>query len=440
VDAERLVLGSVLLDSDLLGQIAGTLAKEDFSLEKHRRIFGAALQLHAAGSPVDRLTVYSLLKDRSEAESCDGLSYLISLDDGLPQIPNIDAYVRIVQEKATLRKAIYLAQKLMNRCLLEGEPSAEILAEAEAAIGTLAQTNAREAWVTPYGVVQDYPGGMNAFLNPPQGGVGIPTPWPGLTESLAGLHEGELFVVAGRPSMGKSIVGMQMAHHAAKKSYGAAVFSLEMSKESLVQRMVCSIARVDSQRLRCGYTTVEERRRAANAVAEMESLPLWINETRARTVSGMTAALRKLAVKNHVEVVVIDHLQLMAGGAARQREQNRHAELSLILHALKHEAAALKATIILVSQLNRQCEIENRRPQLSDLRETGTIEEDADVVLFVHRPERYAKNHDREDLKAVAEFIVAKQRNGPTGLRNMVFLESLQRFDSRADDFGQETL
>lgn len=436
LDAEKFVLGSILANDTHFPVVAGTLSAADFSIEKHRRIFRRMGELHGRGEPVDRLTVFSELDRHSEAQSCDGFSYLAELDVGLPHLENIDAYVRIVQEKSTLRKAIFAAQALIDRCMLETEPSAEILAGAETAINALAQSNAgAAAWVTPYGVIEAYPGGLEAFLNPPHGGIGIPTPWPALTDALAGLHPGELFVVAGRPSMGKSVVGMQMAHHAAKRKHGTAVFSLEMSKESLVQRMLAGIARVDSQKVRLGYVSREERERLKQAAAELDELPLWINETRARTVSAMTAALHKIAAKNRVELVVIDHLQLMAG-FGRQREQNRHTELSLILHALKHEAVSMQATVVLLSQLNRQCEIENRRPQLSDLKETGTIEEDADVVMFVHRPERYMKTRNREDLRGHAEFIVAKQRNGPTGLKRMVFLDTQQRFESCAGDVG----
>jgi replicative DNA helicase len=279
-----------------------------------------------------------------------------------------------------------------------------------------------------------YPGGINAFLNPPRDTVGIPTPWPGLTSALCGLQRGDLFLVAGRPSMGKSIVGMAFAHHAATGGEGVAVFSLEMTKESLIRRLISAVGSVDAQRLQAGRLDREERRRVADAASRIEGLPLWIDDTRARTIPAITAALRKLTAKRPVRLVVIDHLQLMKGIG---RLESRHQELSEISHSLKHLAGQFDITVVLLSQLNRECEKAARRPQLSDLRETGSLEEDADVVLFVHRPEQYNR-HDPA-LHGQAEFIIGKQRNGPTGKLSMVFLPHFQRFEDRADRVEEES-
>lgn len=428
LDAERFVLGSILLDAQCFDGIAAALSADDFSLEKHRRIYGAMRTLQAAGENVDRVTVMHELMRVGMLESVDGICYINSLDEGLPQIINIDSYVRIVQEKATLRKAIAAAQHLINRCMTAAEESREILTDAEAVIGRLGQERQNHGqWLTPYEVVAQHP---NRFFDPPQGGDGIATPWPELTDKLCGLHKGDLFIVAGRPSMGKSLAAIQMCQHVAENEQcGTAIFSLEMSKESIVQRMIAAAARVDAHRLRSGYTDASERERIRRAVDSFSKIPLWIDETRARTIPAVTAALRKLTAKQRVEVVVIDHLQLMH---ATRRTESRNNELGDICHSLKHIAGDFGVVIILLSQLNRQCEIENRRPQLSDLRETGDLEQDADEILFVHRPERYAKNHGREELRGYAEFILAKQRDGQTGMLKMVFLGQFQRFELAA--------
>ncbi len=428
LEAERFVLGSVMLDAQCFDALEAALKGDDFSLEKHRRIYTAMRSLKAAGDPVDRVTVTHELMRLGMLDSVGGIGYVNSLDDGLPQILNIDAYVRIVQEKATLRKAIDAASHLINRCMTAAEGSQEILSDAEAVIGRLGQERQPHGqWLTPYEIFAQEP---NRFLNPPQGGGGIATPWPNLTEKLCGLHKGDLFIVAGRPSMGKSLAAIQMCHHAAVDSEcGAAIFSLEMSKESIVQRMISASARVDSHRIRSGYIDANERERVRRAVESFSQMPLWIDETRARTIPAVTAALRKLTAKQRVDIVVIDHLQLMH---SIRRGDSRNNELGDICHSLKHLAGDFGVVMILLSQLNRQCEIENRRPQLSDLRETGDLEQDADEILFVHRPERYAKNHGREDLRGYAEFILAKQRDGQTGLLQMVFLGPYQRFEVAA--------
>jgi len=223
--------------------------------------------------------------------------------------------------------------------------------------------------------------------------------------------------------MGKSVIGMAMGHHAAARGDGVAVLSLEMTKEDLVRRLISAIGGVDFQRLRSGRLDREERRIAAEAAAQIESLPLWIDDTRARTIPAVTSAIRKWMAKHAIRLVIIDHLQLMKGVG---RFENRHHELSEISHSLKHMAGQFNVTVSLLSQLNRECEKAGRRPQLSDLKETGSLEEDADVVLFVHRPEQY--NRQDPSLRGQAEFIIGKQRNGPTGKRKMLFQHAYQRF------------
>ena len=424
LDAERFVLGSILQDGAQFELLAGVLEARDFSLESHRRTFLRMGDLHQRGDAIDRVTVANELDRHDQLKVCGGLTYLCSLDDGLPQLPSLDAWVRIILDKSVRRRAIVAAQSLIDRCLTGPDDSIEILADAEAMLAKLADGRGKPGhWLNPGEVIERYPGGFNAFVCPPAGGAGLPTPWAGLTAALCGLHRGDLFLVAGRPSMGKSIVGMAMAYHAAAHGEHAAVFSLEMTKESLVRRLISAVGLVDAQRLRGGRLDKEERRKVENAASQIKGVSLWIDDTRARTVPALTSALRKLLSKNPVRLVIIDHLQLMRGAG---RFENRHQELSEISHSLKHLAGQFDITVILLSQLNRECERERRRPQLADLKETGSLEEDADVVLFVHRPEQY--NRQDAALHGKAEFIIGKQRNGPTGKFPMLFQHQYQRF------------
>jgi replicative DNA helicase len=434
VDAERFVLGSIQLDESFWPDVSAVLGPDDFSLEKHRRICRRMGDLAERGEHIDRMTVSAELQKHGELESCDGLSYLVSLDDGLPQLPNVDSYVRIVQEMSIRRRGILAARHVANRLALTSEDSTEALVDAERMLAALGgERDQHGQWQTPADVVEAYPGGLQALLCPPQGGDGIPTPWHGITEALSGLHPADLLIVAGRPGMGKTIVGMQMCHHAASKGHGAAVFSLEMTNPGLYKRLIASVARVDSHKMRAGYLNAEERRRVFAAASEIGDLPLWMDDTRARTVPAMTARLRRLAAQGKIpKLIMIDHVQLMVGMS--RKNQDRRLEIEDISNAMKNMAREFKATVILISQLNRACETRmgDHRPQLSDLRESGALEQDADVVLFVHREEVFQK--DREDLKGQAEFIVAKQRNGVTGRRDMVFLAAQQRFEERAED------
>jgi replicative DNA helicase len=433
LDAERFLLGSILMDDSRFAEFAGALKADDFSLEKHRRIFQRMCELNERGEHIDRVTVANELRNRGELESCDGVSYLVSLDDGLPRLFNLDSYVRIVQEKATLRQAIFGAQRLMNRCLLQDGSSSEILADAEVFLAKLGDNRQQHGrWLNP-GEVIETAGGLNSFITPTRGGSGIATPWPAVTTALCGLQRGDLVLVAGRPSMGKSVVAMQMAHHAAVSGHGVAFFSLEMTKDALVRRLISAVGRVDAQKLRSGTLNPDERLRAARAASEIAELPLWIDDSRARTIPAVTAALRKLIARHDVGLVLVDHLQLMKCAG---RAESRHQELSEISHSLKHLAGELDLPVVLLSQLNRECEREKRRPQLADLKETGSLEEDADVVLFIHRPEQY--DRQAEHLRGLAEFIIGKQRNGPTGKLNMVFLHAFQKFEEQYRDPGEE--
>ena len=435
IDAERFVLGSILLDESFWPDVSAVLTPNDFSIESHRRIVIRIAGLHDRGEHVDIVTLGTELENHSERQSVGGVTYLRSLSDGLPQVPNIDSYVRTVQEMSVRRRGILAAHNVMLRLADRSEDSHQAIIDGERFLAAVAdEQNPKINWKTLADVVAEYPGGLQAMACPPRGGDGISTPWAGITESLSGLHAEDLFIIAGRPGMGKTVAAVQMCHHAAKQGHGAAVFSLEMSHDALYKRLLSALARVDAHRMRAGYLNTDERHRVFEAANAMGDLPIWLDATKARTVPAMESALRRLVAQNKIpKLIMIDHVQLMVG--INRKNLEPRLELQDISHATKRMAKEFGATVLLLSQLNRDCERENRRPQLSDLKECGDLEQDADVVMFVHRPEAYATNHGREDLKALAEFIIAKQRSGPTGKRDMIFLAGQQRFEHRAEDY-----
>src|SRR5713226_1039692 len=436
LDAERFVLGSILLDDSYFIQCAGALDADDFSVEKHRRIFTRMAEIHDRGEKIDRVTVANELMGRNQLEPCGGLSYLVSLDDGLPQTFNIESYIRIVKDKAILRKIIFAAQNLMNRCINADEEPSQILAGAEETLLKLGESQLKSGLIGPAQIINEYQGGLNTFLDPSKRIKGISTGFTKLDEMTGGLHAGELIILAARPSMGKTALALNIAQHvAAKLDKAVAVFSLEMSKESLLTRMLCATARVDSQKFRSGYLNSEERQRLQVSASQLVRAPLFIDDTAGANLMDMHAKLRRLQAerKQDLGLVVVDYLQLMSG---RGRFENRNQEISAISRGFKLLSKELNVPMVVLSQLSRAPETRqgDHRPQLSDLRESGSIEQDADLVAFIFREEVYKR--DREDLRGVAELLVAKQRNGPVGKVDLVFLHSLTKFENRSEDLG----
>ena len=435
VEAERFVLGSIMLNDSLYIQAAGDLQPADFSLEKHRRIFARMGELNERGERIDRVTVANELMRFNELESCDGVSYLVSLDDGLPLTLNIDAYIRIVKDKAVLRRIIFAAEKMMSRALIGEEEPDDILAGAEETLLKLGEDRVKSGLVSPRQVIDEYQGGLNAFLDPSKRVKGISTGFTKLDEKTSGLHAGELFILAARPSMGKTALALNIAQHVATKvKRTVAVFSLEMSKESLLTRLLCATARVDSQKFRAGYLNAEERNRLQAAASSLVEAPLFIDDTAGIHLMDIHAKLRRIKAEHGLGLVVVDYLQLMSG---RGRFENRNQEISTISRGMKLLAKDLNVPIIVLSQLNRAPETRqgDHRPQLSDLRESGSIEQDADLVGFIFREEVYRPQD--ESLRGQAELILAKQRNGPVGKVELVFLHEFTKFENRAADLGE---
>jgi|SRR5579862_4426618 len=431
VEVERSVLGAVLLDDGLFVTTAASLTPDDFSLEKHRRIFARMTELQARGEPIDRITVANELMKHGELESCDGLSYIVSLDDHLPMTLNIDGYVRIVKEKSILRRIIFAGQHMMNRALMGEEDPQTILAGAQEGLLRLGNSDTRTCIATPSQVLEGYPGGMNAFLNPSEAPRGLSTGFLKLDEKTNGLQNGDLVVLAGRPSMGKTALALNIASHAAWQSHRKiAIFSLEMSKEAIATRLVTTSARVNQHKYRAGYLSADDRKRLNDATQHFLVSGIRLDD-QAAMVLDIHSKCRRMKAAEGLDLVIIDYLQLIQSPG---KNPNRNQEISEMSRSLKLMAKDLEAPIIVLSQLSRACEVRqgDHRPQLSDLRDSGSIEQDADVVMFVYREEVY--NRDREDLKGAAELILAKQRNGPVGKIELLFLHELIKFENRVQD------
>ncbi len=435
VDAERFILGSLLLDCDRFTDVAATLQVDHFALEKHRRIFQRMLEINERGERIDRVTVANELLRRDELASIDGLSYLVSLDDGLPHISNLDSYVKIVRDKAALRRIAISAQHLMNRAMLAEDSPEDILAGAEETLLGIGETRHSDAGLVHGGdFLRNFPGGFNAFAQPSQREQGLRTGFTKFDEMTGGLRPGELTILGARPSVGKSSMAMGIAWNVARQGTPVAVFSIEMSIESLMLRTLCSAARVDSHKMRAGFLNQQDRAKITGARDVLMEAPIYIDDSSNIGLLELHSKLRRLKKKLKdapIGLVVVDYLQLMARPG---KNDNANQDLSRLSRGLKLMAKEVGAHFLVLSQLSRATETRagDKRPIISDLRDSGSIEADADIIGLLFRPEMHKR--DREDLRGLAELIVGKSRGGPTGTVNMVFIHSQVRFENMAED------
>jgi replicative DNA helicase len=443
MDAERSILGAILLDNQTFYQ-ADNLRSEEFSLDSHRRIFARIIDMMSASRPVDIITLSEELRTQQQLEAIGGVAYLASLTDGVPPRANIQHYIRIVKDKALLRGLIHLSNKSITRALEQSEPVDAILNDTEQGLISLSQDvrdtgfSTIEQIVTEHNIIQ-------RITNQTAGITGLATHFTDLDEMTSGLQKGDLIIVAGRPSMGKTSFVMNVAENAGvKDSNVVAVFSLEMSRESLLMRMLCSHAKVDSHHLRNGFLSRDELNKLSNAVGTLMEAPIYIDDTPGISVMSMRAKLRRLKQeRGRLDLIIVDYLQLMSSGppGSTRRFGNRTEEVSAMSRDLKLLAKEMHAPLIALSQLSRAPESRtgDHKPQLSDLRESGSIEQDADVVGFIFRPEVYEKDESKKmELEGEAELIIAKQRNGPTGTVKLAFIKKCTRFESRAFE-GENT-
>jgi replicative DNA helicase len=434
VDVERLVLGAIFADPSVFLNVGTVLQAADFSLQAHQIIYTRMMDLFERNEKIERVALYNELLKFNQAEAVGGISYLVSLDDGMPKLFDLDKYVRIVRDKALLRHLIGMSQSLIHRCISGAADTTQIIADAEEQLMRLGESQTTGHLLTPRDVIENFEGGVNAFLDPTKRIRGTSTGYLKLDEMTGGFRPGELIILAARPAMGKTALALNIGQYVAMNpanAKGVAVFSLEMSNESLLTRMICAQARVSQTKFREGYLNQDERRLLQKATMDIARAPIYIDDASNVGLMDIHAKVRRLAREAEVGMVIVDYLQLMSTPG---RSENRTQEVSQLSRGLKILSKELKVPFLVLSQLSRAPETRgnDRRPQLSDLRESGSIEQDADMVMFVYR-EEYYKPLDT-NLHGKAELILAKQRNGPTGTVKLSFLREFTKFENLLEE------
>jgi replicative DNA helicase len=425
MEAEQSVLGAVMLSGEAAAIAVEKLRAEDFYKPAHQNIFEAVLGLFDGDQAIDAITVSDWLRRNDALERIGGIAALNDLMDSVPATSNIEYYVDIVDETAARRRLMRAGSEVSQMAMRSDEPIEEVLNAAEAEVFKVADRRVGEGLARLGPMLQDTLEKIEELGT--RGGdiTGVPTGFRDLDKKLAGLHPANLVVIAARPSMGKSSLAINMAQHVAEQGEPVALFTLEMSREEVVQRILSSMASVDSHRLRTGQLTPEMWQRVARESSRLYEMPFFVDDSADLTVTAIRAKCRRLKRKHKkIGLVVVDYMQLMQGPA---RSDNRQQEIAEISRSLKNLARELEVPVVALSQLNRQLEQrENKRPRLGDLRESGAIEQDADVVLFIYRDEAYDQNNP--ETRGLAEVMVAKHRAGATGTVMMTFAAEFTRF------------
>jgi replicative DNA helicase len=444
LEAEMSVLGGVLLENEALNRALEVLRPEDFYREAHRKIFTSLIILSDRNEPADLVTLTAVLKEQGAHEEVGGSSYLSTLVDFVPTAANISYYCKLVKEKAISRELIKVATEIASRGYEGGEVETS-LDWAESEIFKIANMKSRPSYFSTKDIVKDTIKTIEKLYDRKEQITGVPTGFSDLDNMTSGLQGGDLVIIAGRPSMGKTAFCLNLVEHASMhvtEPVSSLIFSLEMSKEQLVQRLLCSVARIDASRVRNGKLAQSEFPTLVNAAGIIAEAPIYIDDTPAISVLELRAKSRRLKAEKNIGMVVVDYLQLMQG----KNTENRQQEISEISRSLKALAKELSIPVIALSQLNRSLESRtDKRPQLADLRESGAIEQDADVIMFLYRESVYCDackkrdNSCNEGHERNAEVIIGKQRNGPLGVEQLTFLGEYTRFESqvrRDDDYA----
>ena len=431
IDAEEGVLGGILVDNVAIDRAIEIIIPEDFYREAHRKIMKAFIELNGRSEAIDLITVSDYLKGRNELEEIGGATYLAELSERVPTAANVAQYARIVKDKAVLRALIATMNDISVRSFQSPGDVEGFLDEAEQRVFEIAERKTRPSFFAVKDIVVESMKAVEQLYEKRELVTGVPTGFVDLDKKTAGLQPGDLIIVAGRPSMGKTALALNIAQYAAQDAkHGVAVFSLEMGKEQLVFRMLCSEAHVDQSKVRAGFAAERDYPKLAIAADRLSEAPIFIDDTPGLGILELRAKARRLSRERDVNLgmIIVDYLQLMKGPPTDSREQ----EISAISRSLKGLAKELQVPVIALSQLNRQVESRaDKRPVMADLRESGAIEQDADVIMFLYRDWVYnQKNADERE----AELIIGKQRNGPTGTVPLAFFAEFTRFENRAED------
>jgi replicative DNA helicase len=439
---ERVILGAMMLEPLAVIDATARLEADDFSLDSHRRVYRAILELLQVGYAVDSITVKNELTRRHELDAVGGPGWLADLTTGIPRRINIEDYVRIVKDKSLLRQMMGIFNDGLIRSSDQGEDAISVLGDVEAKLAEVADRSIQRGFSGISDIVRESFGSIDKLFEQGTEVTGLRTHFIELDKRTSGLQPSELIIVGARPSMGKTALAINIAQNAAMHDGKVvAVFSLEMSKESLLRRMMASEALVNARNLQQGFLTKDDKSKMRDALERLMVSKLFVDDTPGITLAEMRAKARRLKQQEgQLDLIVIDYLQLMSGGSGSNKRgfENRTQEVSAVSRGLKALAKELKVPVVAAAQLSRSNEQRtgDKRPMLSDLRESGSIEQDADVVCFIHREEYY--DRDNEDLKGKAEIIIAKQRNGPTGTIHLAYLSDYTRFENLDTSHGGE--
>ncbi len=439
IQAERTILGAMMLDAVAFNDATSKLIADDFSLDSHRRIYACITGLVDIGRAVDLITVIEELDRRKELQAIGDRPYLFSLTEDLPHRLNVEEYVRIVKDKSLLRQLMLICQTSMARAADQSEDALDVLNATEQQLMEVSEKGIQRGFAGIGEIVANSFGSIDALYEQGREVTGLATHYIEFDRMTSGLQDSELVIIAARPSMGKTAWAINIAQNAAvRDGKVVAVFSLEMSKESLLRRMLASEAMVNSRKIQTGFLPREDKGKLLGALERLMESKLFIDDTPGITLAEMRAKARRLRQQSGaLDLIVIDYLQLMTGsGNGKKGFENRNQEVSAVSRGLKALAKEMRVPVIALSQLSRSSEQRggDKKPMLSDLRESGSIEQDADVVCFIHREEYY--DRENEDLKGKAEIIIAKQRNGPTGSVMLAYLADYTRFENLAEGGG----
>jgi replicative DNA helicase len=434
IHAERTILGAMLVDPLAIVDATMLLKSEDFALESHRRVYDVMLHLSEVGYAVDIVTVAEDLRRRKELDSIGGLPYLYELSEGLPRRLSIENYVRIVRDKSLMRQLMSVCDTGLNEAADQSLDAIDVLNQVESRLMEISEHAITGGFSGISDIVRESFGSIDKLYEQGREVTGLATRYTEFDRMTSGLQHSELIIIAARPSMGKTAWAINIAQNAAvHDGKVVAVFSLEMSKESLLRRMLASEAMVNSRKIQTGFLPREDKGKLQDALERLMESKLFVDDTPGITLAEMRAKARRLKQQEgRLDLIVIDYLQLMSGGTGANKRgfENRTQEVSAVSRGLKALAKEMKVPVVALSQLSRGSEQRagDKKPLLSDLRESGSIEQDADVVCFIHREEYY--DRDNEDLKGKAEIIIAKQRNGPTGTIHLAYLSDYTRFEN----------